>query len=138
MMYHSKNIAVLPAIKSMTEVFDIDLIVFLKALLAIILICKPSNITIKMILAVYKPGEKEVQKSSTKQAGRLIGTLERLIMLTLISIGEYSAIGFVLTAKSIARYSKISDEPEFAEYYLVGTLLSMLAVLCTYQIIILL
>lgn len=39
-------------------------------------------------------------------------------------IGEYSAIGLVLTAKSIARYDKIAHEPEFAEYYLLGTLLS--------------
>lgn len=35
-------------------------------------------------------------------AGRFIGSIERIVMLVLISLGQYSAIGFVLTAKSIA------------------------------------
>ena len=48
-------------------------------------------------------------------------------MLIFISIGQYSAIGLVLTAKSIARYDKIAKDPEFAEYYLLGTLLSTAA-----------
>lgn len=121
----------------MVDILNIDAIVLLKILLAILLLCKPANVTIKKILAVYKPTEKELQKSDTKQAGRLIGTLERLIIISLMSMGQYSAIGLVLTVKSIARYSKISDDPEFAEYYLVGTLLSTLAVLCVYQIMIL-
>lgn len=37
-----------------------------------------------------------------------------------------SAVGLVLTAKSIARYDKIAKEQDFAEYYLLGTLLSTL------------
>lgn len=45
-------------------------------------------------------------------------------MLIFITISQYSAIGLVLTAKSIARYDKISHEQDFAEYYLLGTLLS--------------
>lgn len=48
----------------------------------------------------------------------------RIIILMFLSIDQYSAIGLVLTAKSIARYDKIAHEPEFAEYYLLGTLLS--------------
>ena len=43
--------------------------------------------------------------------------------------GQYSAVGLVLTAKSIARksiarYDRISKDQSFAEYYLLGTLLS--------------
>ena len=37
---------------------------------------------------------------------------------------QYSAVGLVLTAKSIARYDRISKDQSFAEYYLLGTLLS--------------
>ena len=37
---------------------------------------------------------------------------------------QISAVGLVLTAKSIARYDRISKDQEFAEYYLLGTLLS--------------
>lgn len=40
------------------------------------------------------------------------------------ALPDYSAVGLVLTAKSIARYDRISKEQEFAEYYLLGTLLS--------------
>ena len=47
-----------------------------------------------------------------------------MIMVLFTSMNQYSAIGFVLTAKSIARYERISREQDFAEYYLLGTLLS--------------
>lgn len=56
-------------------------------------------------------------------------------MLILLSIGQYSAIGLVLTAKSIARYNKITENQEFAEYYLLGTLLSTVIVIGIFLII---
>lgn len=45
-------------------------------------------------------------------------------MVLFISLEQYSAVGLVLTAKSIARYDRITKEQDFAEYYLLGTLLS--------------
>ena len=60
-----------------------------------------------------------------RQAGRCIGILERAIILTLTISGAYTSIAFVLTAKSIARYKELEDR-DFAEYYIVGTLLSAL------------
>jgi hypothetical protein len=63
--------------------------------------------------------------SDTQQAGRTIGFLERAIILTLTLSGAYTSIAFVLTAKSIARYKELENK-DFAEYYLVGTLLSTL------------
>lgn len=53
----------------------------------------------------------------------------RSFLLILLSMNQYSAIGLVLTAKSIARYDKIAKEPDFAEYYLPGTLLSTVVVI---------
>ena len=47
-------------------------------------------------------------------------------MLIFLFIKQYSAVGLVLTAKSIARYDKISKDKDFAEYYLLGTLISTL------------
>ena len=45
-------------------------------------------------------------------------------------MGQYGAIGFVLTAKSLARFNQLNDQ-SFAEKYLVGTLLSsFLAIVC--------
>lgn len=39
---------------------------------------------------------------------------------------QFEVIGFVFTAKSIARYQKL-DNTAFAEYYLLGTLFSMIS-----------
>ena len=58
-------------------------------------------------------------------AGHLIGILERLILVTLVWQGEWGAIGFVLAAKSVARFKELEERP-FAEIYLVGTLTSFL------------
>ncbi|MBP7784418.1 MAG: hypothetical protein KA064_00300 [Firmicutes bacterium] len=66
---------------------------------------------------------------ATVRAGRAIGTLERWIMTIFLALGQYSAMGLTLTAKSIVRFSKIEKDPAFAEYYLLGTLYSMLLAL---------
>ena len=58
----------------------------------------------------------------------LIGVLERIIILTLWLNGQLGAIGFVLAAKSLARFNQLSDR-NFAEKYLVGTLLSVVIAL---------
>ncbi|HAL62095.1 MAG TPA: hypothetical protein DCP08_06785 [Chloroflexi bacterium] len=57
--------------------------------------------------------------------GKIIGNLERFLILTLVILQEYTAIAFVLTAKSVARFREL-DKREFAEYYLIGTLTSTL------------
>ena len=99
-------------------------------LIQILLVHKPANIFIVNIMRSYKPIDKENDSNeSTKKAGRVIGTLERIIMLFFLLIKQYSSVGLVLTAKSIARYNKISEDKEFAEYYLLGTLLSTICVL---------
>ena len=57
--------------------------------------------------------------------GNIIGKLERVIISVLVLLNQYGAVGFVLTAKSIARYKQLEDK-KFAEKYLVGTLASIL------------
>lgn len=102
-------------------------------ILIILIIIQPFSITIKKVLYRYKPMTSKEEGHSN--AGALIGILERCIILLLLSTGQYSAIGFVLTAKSIARYNKIADDPKFSEYYLLGTLLSALLVIVAYLLI---
>lgn len=58
------------------------------------------------------------------RAGRIIGVLERWLIVTLLLVSQYSLIGLVLTAKSIVRFPKFETVPTFAEYYLLGTLYS--------------
>lgn len=60
--------------------------------------------------------------------GRAIGVLERAMGLTLVLIGQYGALGLVVAAKSLARFKALEDR-EFAEYFLVGTLASLLLAL---------
>ena len=69
------------------------------------------------------------EDTGSEWAGRAIGTLERWIMTIFMALGQYSAMGLTLTAKSIVRFSKIEKDPAFAEYYLLGTLYSMLIAL---------
>lgn len=56
------------------------------------------------------------------RAGRLIGELERFLILILALRGELTAIGFVLAAKSVARFDLARRH---GEYFLVGTLCSV-------------
>lgn len=109
------------------DVFGISEVVVIRWIIKFLLVHKPANILIANILDLYKPVEKSQPVANDKNAGRFIGTLERIIMTIFISINQYSAVGLVLTAKSIARYEKISHEQDFAEYYLVGTLLSTIS-----------
>ena len=60
--------------------------------------------------------------------GRAIGALERALALTLVLLGEYTAIGWIIAAKSLARFRALEDR-EFAEYFLIGTLASLLLAL---------
>src|SRR5438309_127262 len=60
--------------------------------------------------------------------GRTIGALERALALTLVLLGEYAAVGWIIAAKSLARFKALEDR-EFAEYFLIGTLASFLLAL---------
>lgn len=88
---------------------------------AILCCLKPTNILIKLILERYKIGETESCKSM-KNAGALIGNLERILTLVFVLIGQYEAVGFILAAKSVLRF-KDTDTAK-TEYVLAGTLLS--------------
>jgi len=62
--------------------------------------------------------------------GKIIGNLERILLLIFVILGNYAAIGFVIAAKSVARFKNLEDH-NFAEYYLVGTLTSSLIAIGT-------
>lgn len=70
-----------------------------------------------------------------KKAGGYIGFFERIIIVLLLYFKAYSAIGFVLTAKSVARYDNIVKDQRFAEYFLIGTLYSTASTLLFYGIL---
>ncbi|WP_270847848.1 DUF3307 domain-containing protein [Candidatus Collinsella stercoripullorum] len=108
-------------------------------LLALLIAVKPSGLFIRLLLSEYrqdsdcsKGNEAVIDDSGEQQregrgAGEAIGWLERVLVVVLSASSEFSAIAFVVTAKSIARFKKIEEEPVFAETYLIGTLTSVSA-----------
>ncbi len=95
---------------------------------AILCCLKPTNILIKLILGKYKIGDAE-SCLSMKNAGALIGNLERILAMVFVLIGQYEAVGFIVAAKSLLRF-KETDTAK-TEYVLAGTLLSFsMATLC--------
>ncbi|MFN4763577.1 DUF3307 domain-containing protein [Gillisia sp. Q332] len=66
------------------------------------------------------------QNNSLEAAGRYIGVFERILVLTFILTNNFSAIGFLIAAKSILRFSDKSETGarKQTEYVLIGTLMS--------------
>ena len=73
----------------------------------------------------YKSPERNSDSTGLQGVGKKIGKVERAIILTLALLGEFGAISFVFVAKSMARFEQLKKR-QFAEYYLLGTLLSIL------------
>ena len=57
--------------------------------------------------------------------GRLIGNLERLLLIVIVVAGSYPSLGFLAAAKGLIR-SKDLENRDWAEYFLVGSLTSVL------------
>ncbi|PTX43182.1 uncharacterized protein DUF3307 [Christiangramia gaetbulicola] len=70
--------------------------------------------------------EDDLRKNSLDAAGRYIGIFERILVLTFILTTNFSAIGFLIAAKSILRFSDKSETGarKQTEYVLIGTLMS--------------
>lgn len=105
-------------------------------LMLIYIFCSfPAAVLIKKILAATAAAGASAKKKETaaglNRAGFIIGVLERFLILSLCLVGSTATIGFVLAAKSVARFKQLEDE-SFAEKYLIGTLLStLIAFLCS-------
>lgn len=118
-----------------------DLYFLLKCVLFIVIISKPVNVSFKKIFEKYQPVQKtdgneiEPNIESISGAGATIGILERLLIGIFIGTGQFAALGLVVAAKSIARYDQISKNKLFAEYFLIGTLYSVLTTLIVYYIL---
>ncbi|MEA4897323.1 MAG: DUF3307 domain-containing protein [Christensenellaceae bacterium] len=100
----------------------------LPLLVALLAVLKPVGCLIESG-EIWDLGIAEKANDSGKRAhsGRMIGYLERLIILFLLINGQYGSIAFVLTAKSVARFKDLEKQIN-AEYYLIGTLLSVVSV----------
>lgn len=87
-----------------------------------ILITNPLGILTGMFLkSVTKAQSNTVQLN----ASAWIGIFERILIVIFVSTGQIQAIGFLVAAKSVFRFSEIQqDGNQKAEYFLLGTLVS--------------
>ena len=58
-------------------------------------------------------------------AGKWIGIIERTIILAFVMQHQYEAIGLLVAAKSIIRFSETNRPEQKTEYLLIGTLISI-------------
>jgi hypothetical protein len=104
------------------ELFILLGILYLLAYLVVIFV---GSFFVGYLLNPYKSLETNPDSTGLPGIGKKIGIVERSIILTLALLGEFGAISFVFVAKSMARFEQIKKR-KFAEYYLLGTLLSIL------------
>ena len=91
-------------------------------ILALIACTKPSNVFIKKFMESQGIIHKTKNENDLLKAGRVIGSLERLISFILILFNQFAAVGFIIAAKSILRFR--DTQTAKTEYLLIGTLLS--------------
>jgi hypothetical protein len=69
------------------------------------------------------PSQSTNTQPEVEHGGKLIGQFERIIILTLVLLNQYEAIGFLITGKSIIRFADHNSNLR-SEYVLVGTMIS--------------
>lgn len=63
------------------------------------------------------------ERENCFNAGALIGTIERWLILIFVCLQRYDALGLLIAAKSIIRFG--DSQTNKSEYVLAGTLLSI-------------
>lgn len=101
-------------------------------ILAVFIVTFVAAIVIKNSLGNWRFIEQDTNES-LKNAGKYIGMLERLFVFCFVILQQYQAIGFLIAAKSIFRFSDLSraKDRKLTEYILVGTLLSIILAILT-------
>ncbi len=74
-------------------------------------------------------GQLKTAEPGLARGGFWIGCLERVLIVAFMMFGEYEAIGFLVTAKSILRFGTSSTNRALSEYIILGTLLSIVLAL---------
>ncbi|HEV7765168.1 MAG TPA: hypothetical protein VGQ76_09220 [Thermoanaerobaculia bacterium] len=83
--------------------------------------------------AVPTVGDSENRTVDVKEfnRGRLIGALERVLLWAVVIAGSYEAIGFIVAAKGLIRSRELETNRDMTEYFLIGSLTSVLVALAT-------
>lgn len=116
---------------TITKIWDLILNIELSnnsliIIVAYLFISIPASVLIGHMTVKWQKELLNDNKGSLKDAGKWIGILERVLVLTFILIGQWAPLGFLLAGKSIFRFGDLnkSGERKKTEYILIGTLLS--------------
>jgi hypothetical protein len=90
---------------------------------AFLFVCQPAAVLIGQLTAQWS--RKIDDTDSLAHAGKWIGIAERIIVLILVLQNQYSAIGLLITAKGIIRFSEKDRQEIKTEYLVIGTLISI-------------
>ncbi len=106
------------------ELFNTDK--FWYILSGYLIITTPLSVFISKVTSRWNADLHQTADQSLKDAGKWIGIIERILILTFIIIGEFEIIGFLLAAKSVFRFGDLKDNEDRkrTEYILIGTLIS--------------
>lgn len=93
---------------------------------AYIAVLAPTSILIKSFIDFEKWMPSDALSQGLPNAGRWIGYLERILILTFIFTGNIEGIGFLLAAKSVFRFGELNKAKDIkiTEYVLIGTFAS--------------
>lgn len=80
---------------------------------------------IKLFLSALSLSNVKGTPISNQSIGIIIGILERSIIILFVVGEAYSGVATVIALKTLSRFKSIEEDKEFAEYYLVGNLLSL-------------
>lgn len=101
---------------------------WLPAVVALIFLSRPAAFFVGMAMSRWSAiiSRENDSESTLPQAGMYIGILERLMIFAFIVLGHWTAIGFLMGAKSIFRFGDLTraKDRKLTEYILIGTFLS--------------
>ena len=85
---------------------------------------RPSAILMSLLLKRWQLSS--MANSSLPEAGKWIGYLERILILTFVITGNMEGVGFLLAAKSVFRFGDLNKAKDIktTEYVMLGTMTS--------------
>lgn len=108
---------------SATEIFSANVWVVATAYIAIL---SPTSVLIRYFVKYEKWLPADASLAGLPNAGKWIGYLERILILTFVLTGNIDGVGFLLAAKSVFRFGELnrSKDVKTTEYVLIGTFTS--------------
>lgn len=127
--------------------------IFIRFILVLLILMRPANLLIQSLSVRYDPKKTQANvpkqtkqlrihstesqsESGFKGAGGMIGNLERFLIFLSFLNGSLLSVVAILSIKAFARYKLIADDPYFSEYFVIGSMLSVLITFMSYILLV--